>query len=242
MIKFKSIGILSVAALLAGAVSTKAEPIDGFYAGFSGGVSVLEKLTIDDVDTPFGPQPGGYIKSHAGYDISGTAGWGFGNGLRTELELNYRENEFYRATAGALKDADARGNEQRFSTFFNVLYDFDLSKQGINWVVPYVGAGLGGTWAKWRNVDTYNPAELVRHNSSSDASLAYQLIAGAAFPIPKAPRLSLTTEYRYTASFDDQSFDGRVLMSRFGSFPITTNTDNSSNHTVMIGLRYAFGK
>lgn len=215
---------------------------DGFYVGIGGGLNVLEDLTIPDVDTPIGPQPGGYVAADPGGVILGSLGWSFSNGLRFEVEGSFRSNGFEQATAGALMDDEAGGHQETTAIFANAFYDIDLTSLGLNTSVsPYIGAGIGYAWAKWDDVYVTNPNELVRHNDT-DESLAWQAMVGVAAPIAAAPGLSLSLEYRVMGFVDDRSYDGRVERSPIGSFPITTNIEDGLNHSVLVGLRYAFGQ
>ena len=74
-------------------------------------------------------------------------GWGFGNGLRAEIEGNYRNNHFNRLRRlhHRRSPRTAAATEQKFGAMVNVLYDFN----GLTpWVVPYVGVGVGYQWAE----------------------------------------------------------------------------------------------
>ena len=70
-----------------------------------------------------------------------SVGWGFGNGLRAELEGDYRYNAFDGATGfGSQRHDLAAGHEQKFGGMVNVLYDF----VGLTPMLqPYVGVGVG---------------------------------------------------------------------------------------------------
>ena len=71
-----------------------------------------------------------------------SVGWGFGNGLRAEIEGNYRNNNGEGFSNGTVTSFGASGgtNEQKYGGMVNVLYDFN----GLTpWFVPYLGVGAG---------------------------------------------------------------------------------------------------
>lgn len=213
----------------------------GFYVGIGGGLNLLEEQSIPSVGSPFGPQPGGYIKSEPEGVLLGSLGWAFGNGLRVEVEGSFRRNRFERATAGALVDERAGGRQETTAIFANAFYDVDLTAFGLNTSIsPYFGAGIGYASAKWKNVYVTKPGEFVRHNDT-DEGVALQGIVGVAAPITAAPGLAITLEYRVMGFVDDRQYKGRVEQSPIGAFPITTNIEDGLNHGVLVGVRYAFG-
>ncbi|MFD1331246.1 outer membrane protein [Methylopila musalis] len=249
--RLKRIAAAAVAASLAPAAAFAADlgvdPVvevpairhGGPYVALGGGVNFLQKQDIPHVDAPFGRQPGGWIRSETGWIALGSLGWDFGNGFRVEAEASHRRNGFDRATAGALLNEKAGGRQETTAVFANVFYDFDLAAYGLNTSIkPYVGAGVGYGWSRWNNVYVTKPGEFVRHRDT-DGGVALQGIVGAAAPISEG--LSLTAEYRLMSLLSDRSYKGRVEESRFGSFPIKTKVEDGLNHSVLIGLRYAFG-
>ena len=61
---------------------------------------------------------------------SASIGWGFGNGVRAEIEGNYRPNEIDRS--GQLRGCRAQRHFQyTYGVMANALYDFDLANFGI---------------------------------------------------------------------------------------------------------------
>src|SRR5665213_3167517 len=67
-------------------------------------------------------------------------GWGFGNGLRAEIEGDYRQNNGFNNPQGYGAPANAGGQEQKAGGMLNILYDF----VGMTPMVqPYIGVGAG---------------------------------------------------------------------------------------------------
>lgn len=232
--------ILALAAATTFGVVATASAESGPYIAASLSYVHVEDADIDGIDTDFGRQPGGYIAADPGYGMNVGLGYGFDNNLRVELELNYRRANYKRATAGALTDADSDGSFRQTAIFANLYYDFQQIESGVfKGITPYVGAGLGWAHFKWSDVETYNAVERVGHDSS-DNSAAAQLMVGFAYELPEAEGLSITTELRHTRLLGDLTFKGRVLESRFGSFPIRTDVSDKGRTEINIGLRRRF--
>ena len=77
-------------------------------------------------------------------------GWGFGNGLRAEVEGSYRSNdldsfETRRVNGALVARPGAKGRVASHAVTANLFHDFDLGRFGLP-LRPYVGAGLGYGW------------------------------------------------------------------------------------------------
>ncbi len=83
----------------------------------------------------------------AGFVGVGSIGYGLGNGLRFELEGDYRQNKA-KSNGPRATPIGVGGDEEKYGAMFNVLYDFDPSVFGLGAfpVVPYVGVGAGYMW------------------------------------------------------------------------------------------------
>ncbi len=220
--------LLLATTLLALPLVARAQPVDGFYVGAGAGVNFMqpEKREFNEDITELTP-PGSRLvipPAHYGehyrnnFDVGAvgvaSVGYGLGNGLRIEAEGDYRYNE-NRYVSGQ--------REQKFGGMANALFDLDI---GSPYVFPYIGAGVGYMWTD----RTYLNVQV--------GSLAYQGIAGAAFPIPGVAGLSATLEYRFlglgTAKNSDTVSSGSITIH-------TANKYNDDyNHSILVGVRYAF--
>ena len=190
---------LLAATMVALPLAANAQPIDGLYIGGGAGVNFMqqEHFKVFGGTTAVNPR--------AGFVGVLSLGWGFGNGLRAEVEGNYRYN--------SLTGGGASGNEQKYGGMVNGLYDFyGLSPV----VVPYVGAGIG-----------YQAERLSVFNQTK-GSFAYQAIGGAAFPIDSVPGLAVTAEYRFLGLAGNRTYS-------------TAQSTDNYNHSLLLGIRYAFG-
>jgi outer membrane protein OmpA-like peptidoglycan-associated protein len=158
---------------------------------------------------------------------------------------------------GLLEDtANVTGRVGTTAAMANVLYDFDLSRFGLPGT-PYVGAGAGYGFRQYDDVQGNEPLQLtlpqnniargqgVTTRVGTYGQVAFQAIGGVAVPLPFLPGFMLTAEYRFFV----------MEHTRFGSvaYISTANTingalpterghgyDDGQNHSVLIGLRYAF--
>ena len=70
-------------------------------------------------------------------------------------------------------------------------------------------------------------------------ALAYQLIGGAAFPIRYG--IWFTTEYHYLGLAGTRTYTGTATIPGLGSFDLRDRSSHDANHTVLFGIRCAFG-
>ena len=200
----------------------QAQPVNGLYVAGGAGLNIMQDET--DASQNGISTPGKSLQFDAGATGVASVGWGFGNGLRTELELDYLYNSLKSSTTPAKGTNAASGSEQKFGPMVNVLYDFNgLSPR----VVPYIGAGIGYQWA-----DVNNGGEDLATGTAG--AFAYQAIIGAAVPIAAVPGLAVTAEYRFMGLAGNRDYNGGPLHNTI------TRTDDY-NHSVLIGVRYNFG-
>jgi outer membrane protein OmpA-like peptidoglycan-associated protein len=174
-----------------------------------------------------------------------SVGYAFGNGLRAEIEGNYRDNSINGISgfAGIAAPRQQSGDVQSYGAMANLFYDFDLGwNLGGVGIVPYIGGGIGYAVQNWDGVTISSPAtnRTVRIDGDN-GNFAWQAIVGAAFPIASVPGLAFTAEGRYFATLSDD------VDATFTNAAGTTTTQrgavevDNSNWSVLIGLRYTFG-
>jgi OOP family OmpA-OmpF porin len=184
------------------------------------------------------------LSGDASYDMGWVGvvslGYGFGNGVRVEIEGNYRQNDV-ESINGFGGTTGASGTATSYGVMANAFYDFDLG-QGATFggvsLVPYVGVGAGYIWREYDNVRASVFGGQVQ-TDGTDGRFAYQLIAGLAVPLTQwAPGLAFTAEYRFMGTLE-QDID---TTSSGGSFTVSRGGTKSENYnnSILIGLRYAF--
>jgi OOP family OmpA-OmpF porin len=204
--------------------------VTGVYIGAAAGPNFMQQEAINGATLLGRTRANGGGDLHFGVGATGlgAVGYGFGNGLRAELEADYRYNGLQSvsgANGGSVNvPSGVAGKEQKYGPMVNVLYDFN----GISpVVVPYIGAGVGYQWVNESLSDNGFSG------NQTKGSFAVQAILGAAFPIPPVPGLSVTADYRFLALTGNRKY----TIGNTGGVTL----GNDFNHAIMIGLRYEFG-
>ena len=234
------------------------QAVSGLYVGVGAGANWVnnpERLDLSGETQPgnFGLPPNvrvenaGKINFDLGYAAVLSVGWGFGNGLRAEVEGNFRSNEVDSIRGlGLAPVARTGGFQQSYGAMGNVLYDFDPGFLGIgpSYVQPYIGVGAGYMWTNWRNIRGVSGAPgangLVFHADDQDGRFAYQAIAGIAVPFTwlGATGLTLTAEYRFVGTLDAE-VDASVRNAANRPVQAGKLDVEKYYHSALLGIRYA---
>jgi len=229
---------LLVATVLAAPAAALAQPVTGPYISLGGGGNYIQDQKLTSVSFPalgassFGSGTNGHISNEWGFIGSGAIGYGLGNGLRIELQGDFRQNKI--KTFGGL---GAAGQEQQFEGYLNVLYDFDLGLP----VTPYVGLGAGYDQVKFQNgrFSGFSGADpIFIRETNTQGNFAAQGIAGVAYNIAAVPGLALTAEGRISAIPGQQDYHGQFFAPGIAT-RVNFRTDYTINYTGLVGLRYA---
>src|SRR6185437_1905587 len=195
------------------------EPVTGLYLGAAGGFNIKSNPNVNHITSNL-PGAGGLttpnlnLSTGIGGAAMGSIGYGLGNGIRLELEFDYRGNSFSRTSgnnrSGSGVSTGTSGSEKLWGPMFNALYDFN---NVIPYVTPYVGLGLG-----------YQRAHL------SDFS------AGGSGP----GEVTVTSNYRIMALTGTRTYNAGLTTTtatgtttRFGTFQL----GHDLNNTFLFGLR-----
>ena len=184
-----------------------ATPVEGVYVGLGAGVAASGG---GDIRVP--GRAAAIRPAAIGPGVVGSVGWGFGNGLRAEVEGAF-------ATHGRKR---SKGADRFWSAGANLLFDLDLELP----VQPYFGGGVGYGVLD----DDGSESGGIRVRGSTRGRFVWQAIAGAAWPIDSVPGLALTLEYRYRAAGDGGGPVARVA------------GRDLDQHEAMVGVRYAFDR
>jgi outer membrane protein OmpA-like peptidoglycan-associated protein len=222
-------------------LAAQAQPVTGLYIAAGAGVNWLQN-TSSNITGPIAGQlqAGGFstkseLNWEHGYALVASIGYGFGNGLRLEVEGNFRENDLDRVRIFGATPGNQGGRARSYGAMGNVLYDFAIP--GIP-VTPYVGAGAGYVWHEYDGVRG-SFAGFQGLVDDTDAQFAYQGIAGVAFNLG-VPGLALTAEYRFLGTLSpDMNLSVRNAATGATLGRGKIEVDNY-NHSVLVGLRYAF--
>ena len=260
---------LLAATMLALPLAAQAQTVTGLYVAGGAGWNWMSN-TSSNVATDggiFGFGLGGLnfgstnVRFDTGWVGLASVGWGFGNGLRADGEISYRNNNVNSVRIG--NDAafnvggqtgsffpglftgagQGGGSVRNTAVMVNAIYDFNF-----RWVMPYLGAGIGVTWIDWNSVTGSVTApsspglSMNQRISGTSSQFAYQGIAGLAFPIPAVPGLAITAEYRYFASLSPSVSTGVRYNVPGLSIPLGTSRSSFDNthQSALIGVRYNF--
>ena len=108
---------LLAATVLATPIAASAQPVTGLYVGAGAGVNMMPNIQVNP-NTIFGVGTAN-LKSHVGFAGVVSMGWGFGNGLRAELEGDYRNNPFYQGSGFTGSTTTGHGREQKYGPMVN---------------------------------------------------------------------------------------------------------------------------
>ncbi len=208
MMKLRS--ALVAAGVLAVPAAAMAQPVDGLYVGAGAGYNYMQNQKVKTDNS-------GSLKANGGVVGLGSVGYGFGNGFRVEAEFDYRNT--HQGSDGV------KVFNQSYGGFVNGLFDFDI---GQPFAYPYIGVGVGYVEQDLAHGQLLHGETF----GSSTGSAAGQGIVGVAFPIPDAPGLSVTAEYRFMATFNSSNFNGS---------PTSVKLGPQYNNSGLLGLRYVFG-
>ncbi len=231
-----------IAAPLVFPLAARAQPVQGLYVAAGAGLNLpqafrasldvpaLQSLTRLPalLGLPAVPSTSLRVDDRVGFDWTGSVGYALGNGFRFEAEGDYIRNGLHLDTPpGIVGPTD--GHLSTFGVMANALFDFDI---GSRYVFPYLGVGAGYMWTRVDNARIVIPGIATATGSGTGpGKFAWQVIAGAAFPVPNTPGLSLTAQYRLLDVTAGERVSDSVATLKLGP---------QYSHTFLLGVRYAF--
>jgi OmpA-OmpF porin, OOP family len=218
------------ATLLALPVAASAQPITGLYIGANAGVNVMANQDAAFARSPFGGKSN--LDTHFGPAGGMSLGYGFGNGLRAEIEGDVMQN----SPQGFPGAHSVAGEELKYGGMGNLLYDFvDLTP----YVTPYIGAGVGYQEQQLSNLRVVAPSgAALQTGQSSKGGFAWQVLAGVAFPV--TPAVALTIDYRFMELTGDRNYPAAVLTPGGAITAANVKLSSNYNNMALVGIRYAF--
>ncbi|MEM9898069.1 MAG: OmpA family protein [Pseudomonadota bacterium] len=225
------------AAAAALAISPAAHAYEGWYGSIGAGLSTFEP----DLDTE---GSGAYVfDTNGDYDngvgVYTAFGYAFGNGLRTELEYSYRQNDAEQFAGSPTQTAfnsanNFRGELDAHAVLLNLIYDIDFD----TFFTPYIGGGVGvgsfgGEFVLPNDATFANGPATLNVSERGVKTVVGQFIAGVGLEV--AENLSFDLSYRFLAAGEDVEFEGTFN----GANQIIDTPYH--NHSVFAGLRWNFG-
>ncbi len=244
---------------LAASAEAQTDMRGGFYV--SGGAGVDQRLSYkirgaEYMSSLMGSLAlsGGRADIRSALGVVGVAavGYDFG-GPRVELEGNYRSLNVQRIREFGRSLTDVSGNTRSYGAMGNAYYDISLGRFGAIGsarVTPYVGAGVGFGTVQFDKVRGTLAANSTRTTLDGGGKLApaYNIMVGTSLGLDSlAPGLSATLEWRYYTVFNREV---ATTVNNPGTSPLGVNANLQRqtqpacchDNSVMLGLRYAFGR
>jgi opacity protein-like surface antigen len=221
---------LAAATCLVLPLAAHAQPVTGPYVSLEGGTSILNPVNVNVRAFPGATGKLLFKNSYAG---DAAVGYGLGDGFRVEIAGDWNRNYASKADSDqGFGNFPVTGGSNTYGVMLNALYDINVGLP----IFPYVGAGAGYQWQRFNSFLKSYPAAL----SGAEGSFAYNVIAGAAYPLPMVPGLSLTAEYKFMQQVQSRNYAFSIA----GGYP-AGNPDGFSAHlgqesssTFLVGLRY----
>ena len=241
---------LLAAAMVGAPIAAGAQPVAGPYvAGAVGWNQPVRPQHLDQrrafTGTGAALNGGQKAQYEAGYVGLLSLGWGFGNGVRAEIEGNFRHNELDKMRGNGAPFVAMRGSRRSYGVMANAFYDLDFANFGLGTsiVQPYIGVGAGYVWDDYRRVSATSQRSGQRLGIDDESGrFAYQGILGAALPLTQfgVRGLSLTAEYRFLGTLEQRV--NATATSPAGVINRGKLDAENMNHSVLVGLRYAFNQ
>ncbi|HEX5325497.1 MAG TPA: OmpA family protein, partial [Acetobacteraceae bacterium] len=226
--------LLATTILLALPVAARAQPIQGVYVGAAAGYDLPQNARVTPLTAGFG---GAHLRLEKGGGVNGVGsiGYGFGNGLRLEVEGDFFRNSLDKLGRTPFPTS-ASGHVNRYGVMANALFDLDI---GSPYVFPYLGVGVGYIWTHLDGSITQPGGPFLFDTDQTEGRFAVQGILGLSFPIPRMPGLSATLDYRFTDITAGAKFSGTQ---NTADGPITGRIKLGAqyDHSFLLGVRYAF--
>ena len=201
-------------------VAAFAEPVTGPYVSLDGGLAIhpANDFNYHSLGVT------GTLQWNLGYTVMGGIGYGFGDGIRIEVDGDYVNNGASKAN-GTNGDMSISGHERNYGGMANLFYDLPVSLPVP--LTPYIGAGAG-----YQFVD-YHPfvGNSVERIFQSRGSFAFDVIGGVAYDIPQVPGLAVTAEYRFMDLTANRNYFGNGVRGLVAVGP-------EVSHSFLIGVRY----
>ncbi len=226
--------LLLAAALVGLPLAAHAQPVTGPYVNLGIGPDWLSRLSAHgDSPTFNNSELGGKI----GVAGLASAGYGFGNGLRVEIEGNVRaQSPEFQSYPGSGGSASLR----TYGPMVNVLYDFDI---GSSWIYPFIGGGVGYEWTSVSGNATSGvaPGTVASLDDTTRGAWGAQGMVGVSVPIASVPGLSFTAQYRFMGTFRPEYVGASTVSGGVPGPHTEFKLGDQVHQAAIFGLRYVFG-
>ncbi len=227
-------GALLAATVLAAPLAAQAQPIQGLYIGGAAGYDLPQNTKVTPLSNGFGAA---HLKleKRGGINGLGSIGYGFGNGLRLEVEGDFFHNNLGKLGRTPFPTA-ASGHINREGVMANALFDLDI---GTPYVFPYLGVGAGYMWTHLNGSFTQPGGPFAFSTNDTEGRFAGRASPACRSRSRNMPGLSLTADYRFTDITAGAKFSGTETTAA-GTSIGRIKLGPQFDHSFLIGVRYAF--
>jgi outer membrane protein OmpA-like peptidoglycan-associated protein len=232
----------SLLLIATGALPAAAQAGDGWYLGLEGGANFVDKQSFkiyypDGTGLVEDGTKVGEVKLKTGWLGGLVFGYSYENGLRPELELDYRENDLKSIhleptgllggvlTPGGSDASGVKGKEDAETAMANLWFDFFKSSA----FHPYIGGGVGAARVEMHG-GGYTGQDF---RNDSDIVFAYQ--GGAGLGVDLGDHWTLSLDYRHLETM-------RAKLNLLDDTPSTRVKFRYSGDSALLSLRYSFGE
>ncbi|WP_157039266.1 outer membrane protein [Pseudovibrio sp. JE062] len=165
-------------------------------------------------------------------------GYRFNDYIRTDVTLDYEWDSDFEANVPCLSDCvgvTTDSLERAKIDVWTILWNGYADLGYFNGFTPYVGAGIGASYVRVKNVNYFNPnGRAGKYPHGNKWNLSWALMAGTAYDIDENWRIDAGYRYLHIGEVQTKSFDsnGHITGIKY---------DNLAAHEVRVGLRYEFG-
>lgn len=228
--------VCSSVALSGGAAAQDETNGDGIYVRVGAGASFVGDLEQDFTFNPDGPvsfdapRTGQEVDLGESFVVGAALGFNYTQGIRTELEYRYVENDVDRVTfIGGFSETDgplpsATSFPDENIGLHLVMSNFYFDLNNTSRFTPFIGGGVGGAFVE-------------NENGDRDAALAYQGRAGVAYDFGGG--LSFDIEYIYLRT-NDLSFGPNDDEFTADGPSVRIDGDHYQSSSAMVSIRKQF--
>ena len=175
------------------------------------------------------------------WTIGGGVGYQVNNYFRTDLTLDYLgKSDFHGSTSGSCGVSGACTSTDLSSlTAWSLMANAYVDLGTYGYVTPYVGAGIGGSYVKWKNLRNVACADdgsfcddQVTHGGKGNWRFTYALMAGAS--------VDVTCNFKADVGYRYLHIDGGNMFG-YAENGGPGRDKGLSAHEVRVGGRYLFG-
>jgi opacity protein-like surface antigen len=184
----------------------------------------------------YGPPAGTNSFTSGSFDGAMSLGVGIGyqinNWLRTDLTGDYWfDADFTGSTSGTCGGLPCSSVDTSSMSAFLLLANAYVDLGTYYSITPYLGAGIGGAYLKWDDLNNNISGSTTVHQGTQDWRFAWALMAGASYCLTE--NLDLDVGYRYSRIEGGRMFEYNFAGPGFD--------EDFGTHEVRAGLRWNFG-